>query len=314
MWHSTCCIAGFESVVCGEMPKPDRSRTLQRFEQGALRVITNVGVLTEGSDDPGVSAVAMVRPTRSASLYLQCVGRGMRLSPDSPDCLVLDFVDLSALDVVTSATLDAAAGSQGEHGDTRAEEPEEQPAERLERPTLPLEDPGDEAPATLAEIQERLAQLDPLTMDQRDETAAISLNAWLSLGAKGMMLHFQSHDGDLRFFALKPAVAAVRPYGWRTVGWASSRPWLRPWQRSTRSWPSAALQQARIPAQHGGSSRFPTRCVVRSMLFGHRDLPPTWGRPWPISRWRRRWNDNPQRGRQAAARSSRTSSLSVKSA
>ena len=190
------------AMICGEMPKPDRARTLRRFAEGALRVITNVGVLTEGFDDPGVSAVAMVRPTRSVSMYLQCVGRGMRLSSDADDCLVLDFVDLSALDVVTTATLDASAkgAAQGAEEEVAQDEPEE----RAKPIPLPFDEPGDEAPATLAEIQERLAQFDPLTMYQRVETAAISINAWLSLGAHGMMLHFQGHSGELCFFKLEP--------------------------------------------------------------------------------------------------------------
>ncbi|MCA9700679.1 MAG: DEAD/DEAH box helicase, partial [Myxococcales bacterium] len=63
------------ALVHGEMPKEARAKTLERFRQGKFRVLTNVGVLTEGFDDPGVSAVAMVRPTRSEALYLQCVGR-----------------------------------------------------------------------------------------------------------------------------------------------------------------------------------------------------------------------------------------------
>ena len=191
------------AMVCGDMPKPDRARTLRRFADGGLRVITNVGVLTEGFDDPGVSAVAMVRPTRSVSMYLQCVGRGMRLSPDAEDCLVLDFVDLSELDVVTTATLDAAAKAEPQ-GESVAE-PEGEPHEHAEPLPLIPDDVGEEAPATLEEIQRRLAQFDPLTMDQREETAAISRNAWLSLGAKGMMLHFQGRDGELRFFKLEPA-------------------------------------------------------------------------------------------------------------
>ncbi len=192
------------AMVCGEMPRADRVRTLRQFRDGALWVITNVGVLTEGFDDPGVSAVAMVRPTRSPSMYLQCVGRGMRLSEDAEDCLVLDFVDLSALDIVTTATLDAAP--KGEPRDVGAEaEPEGEEEEKHQAPLpIPVEQ-LDEAPATLAEIQERLAQFDPLTMDQRDETAAISLNAWLSLGAAGMMLYFQSHAGNLESFELEPA-------------------------------------------------------------------------------------------------------------
>lgn len=183
-------------MVCGEMPKPARQRTLARFATGELRVVTNVGVLTEGFDDPGVSAIAMVRPTRSEAVYLQCVGRGMRLSPDAGECLVLDFVDLSGLSIVTTPTLDA--------GPPRAiESPEAVPAEVPGY--VPRDAPqGDDAPATLAEIEARLAVFDPLTMMQREEAAAISPNAWLSLGAHGMLLHFVAHDGELRHFELRP--------------------------------------------------------------------------------------------------------------
>ncbi len=186
------------ATVFGEMAKPDRAETLTRFANGELRVITNVGVLTEGFDDPGVSAIAMVRPTRSESMYLQCVGRGMRLSPDAEDCLVLDFVDLSALQIVTVPTLDAGPSpAQVERGDADEGEADAQAA-------FADIDQVDETPATLAEIQQRLATFDPLTMAQREEAAAISLNAWLSLGALGMMLHFQDRGGELLHFELRP--------------------------------------------------------------------------------------------------------------
>jgi len=190
-------------IVCGEMPRADRRRTLQAFAQGRLRVITNVGVLTEGFDDPGVSAIAMVRPTRSESMYLQCVGRGMRRHPDADDCLVLDFVDLSHLDLVTTPTLDA--------GPTREVIERPEPEEDAPEPfRVPLDDGRDEAPATLLEIQERLAAFDPLTMEQREEAAAISPNAWLSLGRLGMMLHFHDRKGQLRSFDLRPQAAPRR--------------------------------------------------------------------------------------------------------
>lgn len=184
------------AMVCGETPKAERAEILARFRQGQIRVITNVGVLTEGFDDPGVSAIAMVRPTRSESMYLQCVGRGMRLSPDAEDCVVLDFVDLSALQIVTTPTLDAGpepSPRERPEGDEAAADPHPAQVEQ-----------HDDVPATLAEIEQRLASFDPLTMVQREEAAAISLNAWLSLGARGMMLHFQNRRAELLCFELRP--------------------------------------------------------------------------------------------------------------
>ncbi len=185
-------------MVCGEMPKPDRKRTLRKFREGKLRVITNVGVLTEGFDDPGVSAIAMVRPTRSESLYLQCVGRGMRLDPSASDCLILDFVDLSSLDIVTSATLDAGVSREA----PEREESDETPAGKIPGPE---EDDREDAPVTLEELQQRLSTFDPLTMTQTQEAAAISMYAWLSLGTRGMMLHFLDKHGVMLCFELKPA-------------------------------------------------------------------------------------------------------------
>ena len=183
-------------LVHGEMPKPERERTLARFRAGHFRVITNVGVLTEGFDDPGVSAVAMVRPLRSESLYLQCVGRGMRLDPSAADCLVLDFVDLSKLEIVTTATLLPGQGQAAPEREQGGERPAflAPPAEAVNEP-----------PATLAEISRRLSAFDPLTMMQSREAAAISANAWLSLGARGMLLHFLDHEGELQHFELRPA-------------------------------------------------------------------------------------------------------------
>ena len=89
-------------LVHGNMKADRRAQALADFRAGRTRVLSNVGVLTEGFDDPGVSAIAMARPTRSEALYAQCVGRGTRLSPETgkTDCLVLDFADLSELSLV----------------------------------------------------------------------------------------------------------------------------------------------------------------------------------------------------------------------
>lgn len=51
------------------------------------------GVLIEGFDEPSVDVVLIVRPTKSPGLYIQCVGRGLRLWPGKQNCFVLDFID-----------------------------------------------------------------------------------------------------------------------------------------------------------------------------------------------------------------------------
>ncbi len=77
--------------VTGETPTGERDKLLERFKSGELRFLCNVNVLTTGFDAPNVDCVVLLRPTMSAGLYSQMVGRGLRLAPDKTDCLVLDF-------------------------------------------------------------------------------------------------------------------------------------------------------------------------------------------------------------------------------
>jgi DNA repair protein RadD len=77
--------------VTGETPTDQRDALLDRFRRGGLKYLCNVNVLTTGFDAPSIDCVALVRPTLSAGLYYQMVGRGFRLHPGKANCLVLDF-------------------------------------------------------------------------------------------------------------------------------------------------------------------------------------------------------------------------------
>jgi DNA repair protein RadD len=77
--------------VTGETPKAERKRMLDDFKAGKLRALTNANVLTTGFDYPDIDLIAMLRPTMSASLYVQMAGRGMRVKSHTDHCLVLDF-------------------------------------------------------------------------------------------------------------------------------------------------------------------------------------------------------------------------------
>lgn len=77
--------------VHSEMPRSRRREILNAFQKGDLPVVCNVGVLTEGWDAPATDCVMLCRPTQSTALYVQMVGRGLRLAPGKTDCLLLDL-------------------------------------------------------------------------------------------------------------------------------------------------------------------------------------------------------------------------------
>ena len=77
-------------TVVGATSKPERDAIYGRLRSGALRVLSSVSVLLEGFDVPRVDCVIMARPTKSQGLYVQAVGRGLRLFPGKKDCLILD--------------------------------------------------------------------------------------------------------------------------------------------------------------------------------------------------------------------------------
>lgn len=86
--------AGIKSgIIHSEQPKALRDMELERFSSGGSRVICNVGVLTEGWDFPSVDCIVLCRPTMSPALFVQMVGRGLRITEGKKDCLILDLSD-----------------------------------------------------------------------------------------------------------------------------------------------------------------------------------------------------------------------------
>ena len=77
--------------VTGDTPKAERERILRLYKEGKIQAVTNANVLTTGFDYPDIDLIVMLRPTMSASLYVQMAGRGMRPKSHTDHCLVLDF-------------------------------------------------------------------------------------------------------------------------------------------------------------------------------------------------------------------------------
>jgi superfamily II DNA or RNA helicase len=73
-----------------ECPPQERASILSQFKSGAIKVLCNVNILTEGYDLPDIECVIVNRATLSRSLWYQMVGRGMRPSEGKEHCLCID--------------------------------------------------------------------------------------------------------------------------------------------------------------------------------------------------------------------------------
>lgn len=69
---------GSARVVTGATPKDERAAMLREFKARRFQYLCNVGVATEGFDEPQIGVVVMARPTKSRALYAQMLGRGTR--------------------------------------------------------------------------------------------------------------------------------------------------------------------------------------------------------------------------------------------
>lgn len=78
------------AYVDANTPDDERDQIWDGLDNGNLRGVVSVGVISYGWDHPIVSCVVMARPTESLNLHLQQIGRGSRPHPGKKDLLILD--------------------------------------------------------------------------------------------------------------------------------------------------------------------------------------------------------------------------------
>ena len=81
-------------VIHADTPADERRGMLRLFREGTIKTLCSCAVLTEGFDAPIADCVVVARPTRAKCLYIQQLGRGLRLYPQTGkrDCLVIDLM------------------------------------------------------------------------------------------------------------------------------------------------------------------------------------------------------------------------------
>lgn len=88
--------AGIPSIVLtGNSKKDVRDTAIKKIRKGEIKFIFTVDLFNEGVDIPEINTILFLRPTESLTIFLQQLGRGLRLS-EGKDCLtVLDFIGQS---------------------------------------------------------------------------------------------------------------------------------------------------------------------------------------------------------------------------
>lgn len=84
--------SGIKCKPLSGVDKASRRANLLAFSSGKISAVTAVDVMNEGIDVPDVNIMVFLRPTQSRRIFLQQLGRGLRLAPGKESTIVLDFV------------------------------------------------------------------------------------------------------------------------------------------------------------------------------------------------------------------------------
>lgn len=86
--------------IHSKLPGNERDKRIAAFQRGEVRAIVNNNILTTGFDSPWIDCIVCLRPTASAVLWVQMLGRGTRpfkgneIDPiPKENCLALDFAN-----------------------------------------------------------------------------------------------------------------------------------------------------------------------------------------------------------------------------
>ena len=87
------CEAGYQAAVLTGEDSPERRDEIQaQFKAKKINYLCVVDIYNEGVDIPEIDTVLFLRPTKSLTIFLQQLGRGLRLAPDKECLTVLDYV------------------------------------------------------------------------------------------------------------------------------------------------------------------------------------------------------------------------------
>ncbi len=172
------------AAVSGDMDRSERAKTLEDFSAGRIQVLANCMVLTEGYDEPAVEGIILARPTKSALLYTQMIGRGTRLHPGKENVTIVDIVDVPREHSLT--TLSGLFGLSEKfdlEGHTTDEAEKAIRWVESNRPWVPVN-----LATSLSDLRYRCTKIDLFDLETPMELLNYTGYAWVSLGKGGYRL------------------------------------------------------------------------------------------------------------------------------
>ena len=178
------------AAVTGEMDHDKRARALRDFSRGKVRVLTNCMVLTEGYDESSVAGIILARPTKSALLYTQMIGRGTRLHPGKDNVTVVDIVDATKdHKLVTLPSLFGLSEEFDLEGRTTTEVQEALRWVEGHRPWVRTD-----LASSLSDLRYRCRFVNLLELDLPAELSGCARFAWSRIGEDAYRLGLAEHE------------------------------------------------------------------------------------------------------------------------
>ncbi len=183
--------AGVNAVhLDGTTPAEERRVMLEDLAAGRVAVACNVGILTEGWDEPSLECVLIAAPTKSRIKYQQMVGRGTRLHPGKQDCLIIDCAGVSDDLSLQSVGLLFDLKAPPKPGETALQAKDRELAEEDAR--IEAED-GAERDEHRAAAQRRRLAAERRDLFDRDAIQWVRIGDRWVLGLKGEVLVLDHH-------------------------------------------------------------------------------------------------------------------------
>ena len=214
-------------AVDGAMKLSERGETTQRFAEGKLTVLCACDLLNEGWDCPQTEVLFMARPTMSKVLYMQQLGRGMRLSEGKESLMVFDFVDNAGLfntpfSLHRLFRLDSYRPGQLAVAPKGMREAEESLYAKGDRPEAIVDYPVNASDYELVDLfnwqDEAAGMLSQMELVRRVNVQAETVEKYIAAGklVPDLAVPMSEHR-VFRFFKEETLKAASLAYGWTMI-------------------------------------------------------------------------------------------------